>query len=95
VRWARARSRIATSSWAAVSSAGAPLAAVEVAAAVPAAAAGAAAGAVRAVRAAPRASVSDMLSENASFSAAETWSAWPPKATKPGSSETEPSHEIR
>ena len=91
MRWARARSRIAISSCEAVSSVGVPLPAVEAAEAVPEPGAEAAGGAVRAASAAPRASVSDMLSENASFSAAETWSAWPPNATNPGSSETEPS----
>src|SRR5450756_1959294 len=90
VRWARARSRMATSSWAAVSSAGVLLAAVDAADDAEAAAdavladaypeadaeaadaAVAAGGAVRAARAAPRASVSDMLSENRSLSTAAT-----------------------
>ncbi len=52
-------------------------------------------GAARAASAAPRASVSDIPSENRSFSAAATWSACPPKATNPGSSVTEPSNVIR
>ena len=86
VRCARARSRIATSRLAAVSSGWDPF---------DAPAPDAAAGAARAASAAPRASVSDMPSEKRSLSAAATWSAWPPKATKPGSSETEPSQEMR
>jgi pyruvate-formate lyase-activating enzyme len=86
VRCARARSRIATSRLAAVSSGCDPFDAF---------APDAAAGAARAASAAPSASVSDMPSENRSLRAAATWSAWPPKATKPGSSETEPSQEMR
>ena len=81
---------MATSSWAPFSSDWAPLPADE------AAEAGVAAeGAASAASAAPNASVSDMPSENRSLSAAATWSAWPPKATKPGSSVTEPSNVIR
>jgi hypothetical protein len=48
-----------------------------------------------AVSAAPSACVSDMPGEKRSLSAAATWSAWPPNATKPGSSVTEPSNVIR
>ena len=55
----------------------------------------AAPGAASAASAAPRDSVSHMPSEKRSLSADATWSAWPPNATKPGSSETEPSQEMR
>jgi len=86
VRCGRARSRIATSSLSAVSSGCDPFDGADP---------DAAAGAARAASAAPSASVSDMPSEKRSLSAAATWSAWPPKATKPGSSETRPSQEMR
>jgi drug/metabolite transporter (DMT)-like permease len=87
VRCARARSRMATSSWAAASSDCAPFPGDEPDDPED--------GAARAASAAPRASVSDIPSENRSFSAAATWSACPPKATNPGSSVTEPSNVIR
>src|SRR5215831_10664057 len=74
VRCARARSRIATSSWEPVRSVCAPFPAEDPCAA----------GVASAASAAARASVSDMPSWKRSFSVAETWSAGPPKATKPG-----------
>ncbi len=79
VRWSRARSRTATSSWAATASGRcSPLD-----------------GAASAASAAPNASTRDKPSRYRSFSTVDTCSACPPNATKPGSSDTDPSNVIR